>query len=100
MTLKRCHIAVLTVLMGLFLSLQFAGSVHAAEFGDAPHDHDEVMCVIGVVAEAADIALPPAAVSIGITQSVFTTDYADPVISVALTRPAARAPPPRAPPLT
>lgn len=83
--------------MGLFASLQVVTTAHAASYGDSPHEHDGVACVITVVTADDHIVLPalqhaPAVIVVS------NTPAAAPFISARYLAPQGRAPPPRGPP--
>jgi len=44
----------------LFLSTQFLGMAHAAQYGDPSHHHDEIPCAIQFVVETPKALLAPA----------------------------------------
>lgn len=87
----------ITLFAALFLLVQGYGVAHAAGYGDAPHDHDEVTCVINVVASDHDCVLPPQLTAdplpiLGLCAPL------TPYIRAAVQIPPGRVPPPRGPP--
>ena len=79
------------------LAFQLVGTAHAAEWGNAPHTHDGVVCDVALVAEEVEAALP-ATVSVPPLPDDFAADWTDAVPTRAVVAPPARAPPPRGPP--
>ena len=83
----------------LLLFAQGAAMAHAAEYGELPHDHDGIACDVTLIGEEQDDLLPPAegpAPEITVAESAAQPVYPTRAVAPA----AARAPPPRAPPLT
>jgi hypothetical protein len=58
--LRRRRIPICGVIAILFLSTQFLGMAHAAQYGDPSHHHDEIPCAIQFVVETAKGLLAPA----------------------------------------
>lgn len=98
MAVSRRHTLLMTLVVGLFLWVQSAAVVHAASYGDGPHDHDGVKCEMYRVAGSEQVILPapvPVFPAPFITHEVYT-----PVINERIAFwPPERAPPPRGPPL-
>jgi len=93
----RVHITALLFALTLLLG-QGVASAHIASYGDTPHDHDGVACTVALLAEDADIAVPPPPAP-DITRAVsYTSDWQDAFAQRALPARTARGPPPRAPP--
>jgi hypothetical protein len=59
--LRSRRISTCCVIAILFLSTQFLGMAHAAQYGDPSHHHDEMPCAIQFVVETAKGLLAPVA---------------------------------------
>lgn len=97
MKTPRTYRALLAVIIGLFASLQVYTSAHAVSFGDAPHEHDGVACVLTIVAADDHIILPTKAITpkrIVARAAPKTQTFT----SARYLAPQGRAPPPRGPP--
>jgi len=57
--LRSRRISTCCVIAILFLSTQFLGMAHAAQYGDPSHHHDEMPCAIQFVVETAKGLLAP-----------------------------------------
>jgi len=94
--LRSYHVLV-SLLAALFLLVQAGTWAHAAQYGDAPHEHDGVMCVVdAVTSEAACVLpIPPQSEPVANDQAL---PVFEPYVSVAYLTPPGRGPPPRSPP--
>jgi len=97
MTLRRAYIGFLGLIIGLFLAFQITATAHASEFGENPHEHDGISCVITTLAETDQGILPvkPEVVAEAAPIELVWVESFTPIhIQTNLTR----APPPRGPP--
>lgn len=97
MKIFRTYRAALAILIGLFASLQVYTVAHAVSYGEAPHDHDGVACVLTIVAADEQIILPD---QVDTPPLVMAVDAPETNIFTSTPRllPQGRAPPPRGPP--
>lgn len=89
--------AFIALLIGLFASLQVFTTAHATSYGDAPHEHDGVSCIVSIVTADSHIVLTPvlhAPKLVILTETPTVT----PFTSASYLAPQGRAPPPRGPP--
>ena len=99
MTFRHLYRLGLVLFLAVFFAVQTASVSHAVSFGDAPHDHDGQVCVLGViaghddVAAVPDIPTTPTLIITATPTEHITRPYAAPLKTIA-----ARAPPPRGPP--
>ena len=91
---KRWYAA---LLIAFFLCMQGFSSAHAASFVDDPHDHDGVMCVVGV-SQASGHAILPTPPVVFEPAPLQLIRYTAEFTSVRYLPAAARAPPGRSPP--
>jgi len=97
---KRSFIyrAFAVLILSVFFAAQSYSLAHASVYGDDPHEHDGVACVIGVLVQD-DLGVLP------VTEPFVRAPIAPPPApdtvfeSRAYTSPQGRAPPPRSPPL-
>jgi hypothetical protein len=84
-------------LIGLFLAFQISASAHGATYGDSPHEHDGISCVITALAEHDQGVLP---VKPEIVATRISVDFVwdEPFVSILFPTNQTRAPPPRGPP--
>lgn len=97
MSLRRTYRLCLGMLALLIMSMQTVSIAHAAQFGDAPHEHNGMVCTMDAIAvsHVAIIPAPVVAVYVPVyVAPVYQTSY----ISAAYITPQGRAPPPRSPP--
>lgn len=98
MTLRRVHHGLVALLIGLFLAFQISASAHTTTFGDAPHEHDGISCVITTLAEI-DQDILPVEPEVLAEPSPIVLVWHETFTSTSATTSQTRAPPPRAPPL-
>lgn len=99
MTIRVFSKLIICVFALVFAALSFSASLHAMEYGDAPHEHEQdgVVCMITAVSEQAVFVLPPVPEEAPISDSFVPAPIAPP-LSIVFARPQSRAPPARAPP--
>ena len=97
MTLRRAHYGLIALLIGLFLAFQISASAHAITYGDNPHEHDGVSCVITTLAENDQGILPVKPEIVAERIDVDFVSY-EPFVSTPIRVNHSRAPPPRGPP--
>ena len=95
--MRRAHNGLIALLIGLFLAFQISASAHATTYGDNPHEHEGVSCVITTLAESDQGILPvePEIVAERI-RVVFV--WQEKFVSTPIIVNQSRAPPPRGPP--
>lgn len=101
MTLRHLYRFGIMLLAALFFAVQSASIAHAASYGDAPHEHDSQICIIGVTADKDDVVVIPdlpQEPNVLITTTV--ADYTARPYMAPNAQNAVRAPPPRGPPFT
>ena len=52
---SRSYKVLKTLLITLFLATRFSTGLHAAEFGNGPHEHDNKICVVVLSQEDDDV---------------------------------------------
>lgn len=99
MNFKHIYRMALSLFALLIVSLQSSAISHAAQYDDAPHEHDGVVCVVDAITSDTQVVLPaplilsaPAEQPDAVFETVFNT--------AAYVTPPGRAPPPRSPPYT
>jgi len=86
----------------IFISLlvwsQAASLSHVAVYGDEPHEHDGVICDVGIIASEVQAVLPPVPVQPYVP--AIGAEHPEPVVTNAVwIWPPERGPPPRSPPV-
>lgn len=87
----------MVLIAGLFLMTQSFSVAHASTYGDAPHEHDGIACIVTALNDE-DVAplLNTGAFQIEpvLVSGTFDVNF----YSTTLSNPQSRGPPPRAPP--
>jgi len=96
---RRLHITLIGLFVGLFLTVQITSTAHAVHYDDVPHEHDEVVCLLGAVV-IEDQAVEPLTFATKPKIQSPALPYETDFTSATYITPQGRAPPPRSPPLT
>lgn len=101
MTLRHLYRFGIMLLAALFFTVQSASIAHAASYGEAQHEHDGQVCVIGIVSGQDDVVvIPDVPQEPNVFISATASDYSARPYMAPIAQHAVRAPPPRGPPFT
>lgn len=97
MSLRRAYHVLIGIFALLVIGLQSNAVAHSAQYGDVPHDHDNIVCVLDGISCEDEVHIPPVSyvmTAIEPQARLYRVDS----LSAPFVTPPGRAPPPRSPP--